>query len=80
MFFVYIIQSLTDQSFYIGYTSDVKSRIWQHNNGISRYTKKKIPWKLVYTESFQNKSDAIKREKFLKKQKNSEFYNRLIQG
>ncbi|MCK4406501.1 MAG: GIY-YIG nuclease family protein [Bacteroidales bacterium] len=77
-YFVYIIQSLVDDSFYIGYTSNIELRLKKHNNGHSRYTSKKLPWKLVYTESFDNKSDAIKRERFLKKQKNTEFYNRLI--
>ena len=77
-YFVYIIQSLADSSFYIGYTSNIELRLKKHNNGLSRYTSKKLPWKLVYSESFNNKSEAIKRERFLKKQKNTDFYNRLI--
>ncbi len=78
MFFIYIIQSLKDNSFYTGYTSDLKLRLEFHNNGKSTYTAKKSPWKLVYYEKFDNKSDAIKREKFLKNQRNTDFYNKLI--
>ncbi|WP_438425829.1 GIY-YIG nuclease family protein [Aquimarina macrocephali] len=77
---VYIIQSLKDDSFYIGYSANIEERINKHNSGNSRYTSKKIPWRLVYTEEFSSKSDAIKRERFLKKQKNRNFYLRLIQN
>jgi putative endonuclease len=67
-----------DSSFYIGYTKDVFERLKGHNNGKTPYTKKKIPWKLVYYEVFKIKSDAIKRENFLKRQKNRDFYQKLI--
>ncbi len=77
---VYIIQSLKDHSFYIGYSANIEERILKHNAGNSRYTSKKIPWKLVYTEEFTSKSDALKRERFLKKQKNRNFYLKLIQN
>ena len=78
MYFVYIIKSEKDGSFYIGYTSDLDRRMIFHNSGESVYTSKKVPWKLVYTESFDNKSDAIKRERFLKRQRNRVFYEKLI--
>ncbi len=53
-------------------------RLEFHNTGKSTYTSKKLPWKLVYFEKFDDKSEAIKREKFLKKQRNKDFYLRLI--
>jgi len=77
-FFTYIIQSKLDNSFYIGYTSDLNKRMEFHNMGLSKYTSKKIPWVLVYSEGFETKQNAISREIFLKKQKNKEFYNNLI--
>ncbi|MBK8983579.1 MAG: GIY-YIG nuclease family protein [Ignavibacteria bacterium] len=64
----------------MGYTSNLEKRINFHNSGLSKYTSGKIPWKLVYFEEFEKKSDAIKRERFLKKQRNTEFYNKLING
>jgi putative endonuclease len=67
-----------DNSFYTGYTNNLERRLEEHNEGKSRYTSKKIPWKIVYFEEFGEKSDAIKREFFLKKQKSREFYLRLI--
>ncbi len=78
MFYVYLIQSEVDSSFYIGYTSNLELRIKQHNNGESIYSRRKKPWKLVYSEEFENKTFALKREQFLKKQKNKDFYYKLI--
>jgi putative endonuclease len=67
-----------DNSFYIGYTNNLERRLEEHNAGKSRYTSKKTPWNIIYSEEFVEKSDAIKREIFLKKQKSREFYLRLI--
>ncbi|MBW6535545.1 MAG: GIY-YIG nuclease family protein [Mariniphaga sp.] len=72
------MQSELDESFYIGYSSNLEQRLQYHNSGKSRYTSKKMPWKLVYTENFETRSEALKREKFLKKQRNREFYKKLI--
>ncbi len=47
-YFIYIIQSEVDFSFYTGYTSHLEKRILDHNEGLSRYTSAKKPWKLVY--------------------------------
>ncbi|WP_372949967.1 GIY-YIG nuclease family protein [Mariniphaga sp.] len=77
-FTVYILESELDESFYIGYSSNLEQRMQYHNSGKSRYTSKKMPWKLVYSESFDSRTEALKREKFLKKQRNREFYKRLI--
>ncbi|HEX9825226.1 MAG TPA: GIY-YIG nuclease family protein [Flavobacteriaceae bacterium] len=78
MYYVYIIQSKKDSSFYIGYTGNLDKRVNDHNLGKSTYTKTKTPWELVYYETFEIKLEAIKRERFLKKQKNKEFYQKLI--
>jgi len=78
MFYVYIIQSVKDCSFYIGSTSDIDRRIKQHNNGESKYTSKRGTWSLVYFEVLNTRSESLKRERFLKKQRNIEFYSRLV--
>ena len=75
---VYILQSEKDESFYKGYSRDILKRLEKHKSSKTGYTSTKKPWKLVYTEVFDNKTDAIKRENFLKRQKNSEFYKKLI--
>jgi len=76
-YFVYILRSLKDGSFYIGYTSNLDRRLEEHNLGESRYTKKKKPWEIFYFEIFRSKREALKRERFLKKQKNTSFYMKL---
>jgi putative endonuclease len=66
-YYVYIIQSEKDGSFYKGFTVDFMKRLQQHNNGESQYTSSKLPWKLIYVEEQLNKKDALIREKNLKK-------------
>ena len=78
MFYVYILESKKDGSYYIGQTENIERRLEFHNNGLSRYTSKKMPWVLVYFEEFETRTLALKRERFLKKQRNRDFYKSLI--
>ena len=79
-YYVYILQSEKDASFYIGYSEDPIRRLEKHNASKSGYTSNKKPWKLVYTESFETKREALQREKFLKRQRNTSYYQALIKG
>ena len=66
MFFVYFLRCC-DNSLYCGYTNDLKKRIETHNAGKgAKYTKKKLPVYLEYSEEFLDKSSAMKREYVLK--------------
>jgi len=65
-FYVYILQSQKDNSFYIGHTSDLRKRLKHHNNGDSQATKPFRPYKLIFYESFLNRIDAKNRETYLK--------------
>lgn len=65
-FYVYILQSLKNESFYIGYSTDLKNRVKQHNNGESQSTKPFRPYKLIFYEAFLNEKDAKNREEYLK--------------
>jgi putative endonuclease len=67
-FYVYIIQSEVDGTFYKGFTTDYLKRLEDHNTGQSHYTSHKCPWKLVYVEEMTSKTEALKRELMLKKQ------------
>ncbi|WP_373398848.1 GIY-YIG nuclease family protein [Algoriphagus halophilus] len=77
-YYTYIIQSLKDQSFYIGYSKDPEARLVKHNGHHKGYTSRKQPWKLVWKEKFSSKSEAFEKEKFLKKQKSKAFLLELI--
>ena len=60
-FFVYILQSMKDFSFYIGQCSDLDVRMSKHFDGFSKYSASKRPWKLVYFEMFDSRVGAIKK-------------------
>jgi putative endonuclease len=76
-YFVYIIQSEQSGIFYKGYTSYPTLRLEEHNNGQSRYTANKGPWKMIYLEKMPDKTAALKRERQLKRV-NSNYINWLI--
>lgn len=64
--FVYILL-LRDNTYYIGYTNSLLKRIETHNSGKgAKRTKGRGPVKLVYYEIYPAKSEALKREHFLK--------------
>ena len=66
-FYVYIIQSEIDLSFYKGFSEDPLKRLHQHNAGETHSTRHLVPWKLVYVELMASKTEALIREKNLKK-------------
>ena len=66
-FYVYIIQSESTGILYKGFTEDYYKREFEHNNGLSRYTNGKGPWKLIYVEELPDKKSALIREKKLKR-------------
>lgn len=66
-FVVYILYSDKHDIHYVGYTSDLESRIKSHNELCTKgFTLKYRPWRLIHTESFITKTEAMKREKYLK--------------
>lgn len=66
MYYVYILTSLKDKNFYIGYTEDLKRRIAEHKLGKVKSTKNRLPIKLICYEAYLFKDEALRREKFLK--------------
>lgn len=78
MFYTYIIQSEKTNRYYIGFTSNIESRLKKHNAGEVRSTKYGIPWKLIYKESFEKKNEAWKREQQIKKYKGGKAFKLLI--
>jgi len=77
-FYVYILQSDLDQSFYTGHTADLDERVRRHNDGRSCYTKTKRPWKLVYQEQCSSRSEATQRERTLKALHRKDLLQELI--
>lgn len=76
-YYVYILQC-TKGELYIGYTSNLKKRLKAHENGKgSRFTRSRLPVKLMYSEKYQSRKEAMERERMLKK-KNRAYKMELI--
>ncbi|GAB2666613.1 hypothetical protein GCM10026988_39180 [Vibrio panuliri] len=76
---VYILSNQTRRSIYVGVTTNLKARVWQHQSGICEgFTKRYRINRLVYFELFSDIREAIAREKQLKKWKR-EWKNNLIE-
>lgn len=78
MFTVYILQSLKNSRYYIGHTSNISNRLKRHNAGLVKSTKWFTPWKVVYTEEYETKSEACKRELEIKSYKSGIKFKRLL--
>ncbi|MEM1484582.1 GIY-YIG nuclease family protein [Oscillospiraceae bacterium PP1C4] len=63
---VYILLC-SDDTLYTGWTNDLESRLTAHREGRgAKYTKTRLPMQLVYSETVETKSDALKREYAIK--------------
>ena len=80
MFIVYILYSSNVDQYYVGHTQNMEDRLSRHNSGRSLSTKKGKPWNLVYTETFETRSEAMLREKAIKKMKSRTYLELLIQN
>ena len=66
-YFIYIMTNYAHTTLYVGVTSDLSRRVWEHKNRIhDGFTKKYNLTKLVYYEIFESIEQAIMREKQLK--------------
>jgi putative endonuclease len=66
VFYVYVLRSESDSGFYIGFSTNLRARLRQHQNGESFATSHRGPWKLIYYEAYKERQEAEGREKFLK--------------
>ena len=66
MHWLYVLRC-ADNSLYIGETSDVDHRVAKHNDGSSAFTAARRPVNLVYTEMFENRLLALRRERQIKR-------------
>jgi putative endonuclease len=63
---VYILRSELTGKYYHGSCGNLEKRLAEHNAGKTRSTKAYRPWVKTYVEIFENKTDALKREKYFK--------------
>ena len=82
-FFLYILYSPAHNRTYTGQTKNLEEMIDYHNAGKVRSTKPYIPWKLIYSETYSSRVEAMKREKWFKsnigRKKIAEILNEYLQ-
>jgi putative endonuclease len=80
-YYVYVLESLVDSSWYIGFTpNNPEARLEKHNALQVNYSKRKAPWKIIYFEAYIHKSDATGREKFLKSGSGHRYIRKQIRN
>ncbi|OGM20805.1 excinuclease ABC subunit C [Candidatus Woesebacteria bacterium RIFCSPHIGHO2_01_FULL_38_9] len=77
MYYVYILR-LANSALYIGFTTDLKNRIANHNKGNTIHIKKNRPVKLIYYSAFSDKRKALNFEKYLKSGSGIAFRNKRL--
>jgi len=87
MFYVYVIKNSLNGKIYIGQTSNLEKRLKRHNDKLSNKRKSFTyknkgsgKWILVYKEEFEERKDALKREKKLKSFQGRKFLRDKILG
>ena len=79
MYYTYIVEC-ADRSLYTGYTTDVKARFRKHNSGKgAKYTRSRLPVKLVYYEEYETKHEAMSREYYIKQMSRKSKLDLILQ-
>jgi putative endonuclease len=78
MHYVYVLLSLKDEKFYIGFTNDLERRLKEHNSGKNISTKSRLPLKLFYYEAHLSKKDAARRERYFKTTKGKSTLKQML--
>jgi len=77
-YYVYVLQSMKKGNLYIGYTTELKKRLEEHNRGTVFSTKPYKPWNLIHFEGYRNNEDAQRREKYLKTSQGARLLKRML--
>ncbi|MFY0651980.1 MAG: GIY-YIG nuclease family protein [Cyclobacteriaceae bacterium] len=81
MYTVYVLYSEKFNKIYVGATSDLEQRFLSHNELSKKgWTVKFRPWKIVHTEEYEVKSEALVREKQLKSSRGRDYIRKQILG
>ena len=80
MYSVYVLLSESTNKLYIGQTKDLSRRLLEHETGVARYTRGRGPWKLVLSEEYSTRSEAMEREKSLKSGKGRAWLKNMLNG
>ena len=77
-YYVYVLVSLKNDKKYIGSTNDLERRLVDHNRGKSKSVRNRGPFKILYTEEYNSRSEAMKRERQIKGYKGGNEFKKLL--
>ena len=77
-YFSYVLYSDNFKRFYKGHCEYPDERLKQHNHGHTTSTKPFIPWRFVYIEEFESRTEAANREKYFKTAAERRFLKKVI--
>ena len=79
-FHVYILYSEKCDKYYIGQTQDLDQRLYEHNmNKGGKFSKSCAPWRLIYSQTYQTRTEAVKREREIKSKKSRKYIEDLME-
>jgi putative endonuclease len=77
MFYVYILL-LNNKQIYTGFTDDLKRRMNEHKRGKVKFTSQRLPIKIIHYEAYLLKTDAQRRERYLKTTEGKRFLKQQL--
>ena len=79
LFNLYVLKSFKNGKRYVGFTcKSPEERLKEHNSGGNRWTRGNGPFELVYAERFEDKTECIKRENFLKSGQGRKYLDSIL--
>ena len=76
-FQLYILRSQSTGRFYVGHTENLTKRIFEHNSNRTPSIKNRGPWELFYSETYDTRRQAARRERQIKSMKSRLFIESL---
>ena len=80
MYHLYILQSESSGRYYVGQTAELEGRVAYHNANYSKALKNRGPWKLVYSEVYPTRAEAMRRERQIKGWKDRDLVAQLVRA
>ena len=78
MFQAYVIRSLSTRKYYIGSAADLQQRLEYHNTNKTKWTRGKGPWELVWSEAYETRSGAVRKEREIKAWKSRSYMEKML--
>jgi putative endonuclease len=78
--FVYILQSEKNGRYYVGRSQNPENRLKHHNSTSTGFTSRYRPWRLIFTQGFPTKEEAVEAEQLIKSWKSRKMTRYVVEG